>query len=67
MLPLSAVWAVALATIIICTGLLKSLNIFLAITSVATAGLAAAYSLPLWLKNLVKQTGLEPGPFDLGR
>ena len=67
MLPPSAVWAVAVAAILICTGLLKSLTIFLAITSVATAGLAAAYALPLWLRVLVKQTGLEAGPFSLGR
>ena len=57
----------ALATIIICTGLLRSVTIFLAITSVATAGLAAAYCLPLWLRVLVRQTGFEPGPFALGR
>ncbi len=56
-----------MAAILICTGLLKSLTIFLAITSVATAGLAAAYALPLWLRVLVKQTGLEAGPFNLGR
>eukprot|EP00891_Asterochloris_glomerata_P003306 jgi/Astpho2/3306/e_gw1.00054.39.1_t len=65
--PVVAVWAVAVAAILICTGLLKSLTIFLAITSVATAGLAAAYALPLWLRVLVKQTGLEAGPFNLGR
>ena len=62
-----AVWAVTLAAILVSTGLLKSLTIFLAISSVATAGLAAAYCLPLWLRILVRQTGLEPGPFKLGR
>ena len=62
----SAVWGVALGAFLLGLPLLGGVTAFLATTSIATAGLAAAYGTPILLR-LMLAADIEPGPYSLGR
>lgn len=63
----SAVWGVTGASFILGLPLLNGVTAFSATTSIACAGLALTYSLPILLRILFRASYLEGGPFTLGR
>ena len=62
-----AVWGVTGASFILGLPLLNGITAFSATTSIACAGLALTYSLPILLRILFRASYLEGGPFTLGR
>lgn len=62
-----AVWGVTGASFILGLPLLNGVTAFSATTSIACAGLALTYSLPILLRILFRSNYLEAGPFTLGR
>ncbi|DBA89292.1 TPA: hypothetical protein ACH3X2_004791 [Trebouxia sp. C0005] len=65
--PHCAVWGVTGASFILGLPLLNGVTAFSATTSIACAGLALTYSLPILLRILFRSNYLEAGPFTLGR
>lgn len=62
-----AVWGVAGASFILGLPLLSGVTAFAATTSIACAGLALSYGLPLLMWILNRHSVLESGLFTLGR
>jgi len=61
------VWGVTGASFILGLPLLNGVTAFSATTSIACAGLALTYSLPIVLRIVFRASYLETGPFTLGR
>ena len=66
-LNLVAVWGITGASFLMGLPLLNGLTAFAATTSIACAGLALTYVLPIILRILCRNSYLESGPFTLGR
>ena len=62
-----AVWGVAGAAFILGLPLLSGVTAFAATTSIACAGLALTYGVPILLRIVTRRSYLETGPFTLGR
>ena len=62
-----AVWGVAGAAFILGLPLLSGVTAFAATTSIACAGLALTYGVPILLRVVNRGSYLETGPFTLGR
>ncbi len=60
-------WGVTGASFILGLPLLNGVTAFSATTSIACAGLALTYCLPILLRILFRASYLEAGPFTLGR
>ena len=60
-------WGVAGAAFILGLPLLSGVTAFAATTSIACAGLALTYGVPILLRIVNRGTYLETGPFTLGR
>lgn len=63
----AAVWGVAGAAFILGLPILNGVTAFAATTSIACAGLALTYGVPILLRIINRGSYVEAGPFSLGR